>query len=374
MPDMPISVLAFMDTSIVSGPARQLAAVTAELSKLGYSTTVLQVLPLDVPESDFTRYLVERGIQIRTVRTAGRFSLRFLKSVLEQVELANPDIIQTHSYRPAFSILLLRLMGKIKKPWIAFFHGHTTEDLKVRLYNLVDMVSLRLSDRIVVVAKSQIGRFARLGRAPVSHVPNAIIPLISKGTFSSPIKDFKGAKIGFAGRLSSEKAVSDLILGFALLLSDLPKVALLIAGDGPQREELVGLSHSLGLSQHVHFVGAVSDMRGFLSELDLFVLPSRTEGMPNVLLEAVSLNVPIVATDVGDVSEIVINRDIGLLVPAANPKELALAIRKTLEEGRTSPPSTSQAELAAAFSVQSRAKRLDSVYSSLRTLRCVERP
>jgi glycosyltransferase involved in cell wall biosynthesis len=100
-----------------------------------------------------------------------------------------------------------------------------------------------------------------------------------------------------------------------------------IIGDGPERAGLEALSHSLKLSDRVSFYGTMQDVCHLFPAFDLFVLSSRTEGTPVVLFEAMAANVPVVATQVGGVPDVVRNGQEALLVPPENPLALAEAMR-----------------------------------------------
>ena len=105
----------------------------------------------------------------------------------------------------------------------------------------------------------------------------------------------------------------------------------LIAGDGPQRKDLEDLAVQLGLTGRVNFLGWRDDAVEIVGALDIFCMSSRWEGCPMVLLEAMAMRRPVVATDIGGVREIVINEETGFLVPLDEPRALADAILRLLE-------------------------------------------
>ena len=106
----------------------------------------------------------------------------------------------------------------------------------------------------------------------------------------------------------------------------------MIVGDGPERERLERLAASLGIAQRVAFEGWQSDARDFLTTFDVFVLPSRFEGFPLVLLEAMLAGLPVVATDVGSVAEAVQDGETGLLVPPDDVQALNEALHTLLDD------------------------------------------
>ena len=131
-----------------------------------------------------------------------------------------------------------------------------------------------------------------------------------------------------AGRLSPEKGHAYLIDAVSTIVSMSPelKLKLLIAGSGPCERELREQVSGRRLNQYVKFVGHCSDLDELFSIADLFVLPSLSEGSPNVLLESMSARVPIVATTVGGVPELVKNGESAILVPPADSESLKTAI------------------------------------------------
>jgi len=106
---------------------------------------------------------------------------------------------------------------------------------------------------------------------------------------------------------------------------------LVLVGDGPQRDSLHRLALELGLGKKVVFAGYRHDAREILGSSDLFVMSSDMEGLPIVLLEALSAKVPVVATRVGGIPEVVAHQESGLLVPNGDPEALAKAICDTLD-------------------------------------------
>lgn len=131
----------------------------------------------------------------------------------------------------------------------------------------------------------------------------------------------------YLGALSPEKDVATAVDA----MSRLPGVHLLVAGDGPDRTALEARSATVAPGR-VRFVGSVQDPSEALAAADAIVLPSRTEGLPGVLIEAGLMGLPAIATDVGSVSDIVVDGVTGRLVPPADPDGFARAIRDVLDD------------------------------------------
>jgi glycosyltransferase involved in cell wall biosynthesis len=128
--------------------------------------------------------------------------------------------------------------------------------------------------------------------------------------------------VGWIGRLSREKGADVMLNAFSLCDRSL---RLSIIGDGPEREHLRELAARLGIAERVTWHGAIANAGTLLSAFDAFVLSSRTEGTPIVLFEAMYAGVPIVATTVGGVSDVV-SSDQALLIPPEDPNRLAGAL------------------------------------------------
>jgi len=274
-----------------------------------------------------------------------------------------PEIVCTHDYR---SNLLTRLAKRgLGVRQVAFWRGTTRENLKVRLYHRMERLLLKAADHVVVVSEEQRDSLissVALSEDRISVVPNAVdveskrkedtdergsardilaSPQTESAVGSGPRK---GERRGFldrfsgktlvatSGRLSPEKGHEHLIRAFARVIKDRPDVVLLIFGDGPQRGELVKLARTLGCSDFIHFLGFVPDFASLLERIDVFVLPSLSEGLPNVLLEAMAAARPVVATAVGGVPELVLNGATGLLVSPGNSEEMAGAIGRLLSD------------------------------------------
>lgn len=138
-------------------------------------------------------------------------------------------------------------------------------------------------------------------------------------------------RLGIAGRLNTEKGHEILLRSFKRLQQRYPKISLKIAGDGPLREALEQLCKELGLSKHVIFMGYQNNMAEFLANIDLFVLSSHYEGFGLVLVEAMAAGLPVVATDVGGVREVVVDGKTGILVPSGQEDELAMGIEYIID-------------------------------------------
>lgn len=138
--------------------------------------------------------------------------------------------------------------------------------------------------------------------------------------------------IGSVGRLVMEKGYQYLIEAIALVRRSFADVKLFIVGGGPLKNELESLVKSLGLVNNVEFLGVKNNIQEFLSEIDVFVLPTLYESFGIALIEAQACKVPVVVSNVGSISEVIKDGETGLLVPPRNPEAIAEAVIRLLRD------------------------------------------
>lgn len=170
--------------------------------------------------------------------------------------------------------------------------------------------------------------------------------------------------LGTLGRLHEQKGHSTLLRALASLAQTIPNVALFVAGTGPLRESLEAEAHRLGIAERVHFLGVRRDRETLFAAMDLFVLPSRWEGLSLALVEAMGAARPVVATSVGGNPEVVTEGKTGLLVPPDDAAALAGAIARLAASpsvrGRLA--LTAASEARARFSIEEHVAQLETLY------------
>jgi glycosyltransferase involved in cell wall biosynthesis len=246
------------------------------------------------------------------------------------------DLVHTHGYfADILGVPAARVLGI---PHIATCHGFIDNDRALRLYNRLDRTALRFSKRIIAVSDDIRADLLSRGIDPerVCTLRNAVPVHDLNGTFPSRRKKARAALglgdrefvIGFAGRLSEEKGLRYLIAASALLKGEGLRSRTVLLGDGPQQQELKSLADTEGLRQDVLFAGFRSDVENLLPAFDVFVLPSVTEGTPMALLEAMSTGIPVVASAVGGVPDVIDHDQNGILIPAGDPRAISDALFK----------------------------------------------
>jgi glycosyltransferase involved in cell wall biosynthesis len=160
--------------------------------------------------------------------------------------------------------------------------------------------------------------------------------------------------IGVVGRLSQEKGVDLFLDACAVLARQGTTFGGVIAGDGPERPRLQAQCRRLGLESVVQFVGHVENVQAVYRSLDLLVLPSRSEGLPNTLLEALQADVPVVAAAVGGVPDVVGQSPAARLVPPDSSAALAEAMWVAVTEGDSPDAVAARASVVRRFSLERR--------------------
>lgn len=147
----------------------------------------------------------------------------------------------------------------------------------------------------------------------------------------------------------------------------IPEAIFVLAGEGPERDTLEKLAKKLGIENRVRFLGYRENIQELMACCDLFVLPSLFEGLPISVLEAMAAGKPIVATSIGGTNEAIVNGESGLLVPAENPKQLAIAIRTILSDNELAVRLGKAAKLRAEkmFSSEAMVRGLTQLYEEL---------
>ncbi|MCK4828524.1 glycosyltransferase, partial [bacterium] len=227
-------------------------------------------------------------------------------------------------------------------------HGWTsTKGLtKNRIYEWLDTLSFKFIDAVVLVNKGMLNSPKLKNRKGINiHIVNNGIPIpdntvtqfndSTNQPFDKEIEDFcsKAFTIGSIGRLSSEKGYGYLIEALSLLIKKEIDARLIIIGEGYERDYLECLITKFKLTERVMLPGYRAEAKEFIPYFNVFALSSLTEGLPITLLEAMQARVPVVATNVGGIPDVLQNGDAGLLVEPCNPEALVEEIIKIHNNG-----------------------------------------
>lgn len=184
----------------------------------------------------------------------------------------------------------------------------------------------RQADAVVAISKPIRDELLQAGydKARIVELPNGVPVPERPWNRREGWRD--APRAAFVGRLAPEKGLDTLIHAWRIVRQDHPRAVLTMIGEGPERPALEGLVEGLGLGDAVAFPGRVDDATGLLRGCDLFVLPSREEGMSIALLEAMALGIPLVATSIPGNRRLIVDRKHGRLAPPGEPDALARAI------------------------------------------------
>ncbi len=240
--------------------------------------------------------------------------------LLRICRLQNVAIWHGHDYKSNLLGLLVRKWWPMKL--VTTVHGWTWDTLRTKLYYHIDNWCLRRYDRVVTVNPSLLDHCLAHDVQPkrLTLIPNAIEPAEYKRQFDTTDARVQlGIQndrlvIGVVGRLSIEKGVDRAVRMIAQLRQQHPNAQLHLIGDGPQRSNLEQLTRQLGVSDAIRFWGWQSHPQRFYEAMDMLLLPSHTEGLPNTVLEAMAMGVPVAATDVGGTAELLDHGHCGVIL------------------------------------------------------------
>ncbi|HEX5234115.1 MAG TPA: glycosyltransferase [Silvibacterium sp.] len=225
---------------------------------------------------------------------------------------------------------------------IAFLRGWTAETMRVVLYEMAERFVLSRASHVVCVSRKQaeqVGRLRRRSRSQPIVVPNAMLPPWSRLDHNQPVTrdslniPHNAFVFGSVGRLSAEKGHRFMISAFReanAIFGAARPLRLIVVGDGREQEALERQAADYGLRDKIYFAGFQGNPGDWMALFDCMVQPSLTEGTPNSVLEALCLSVPVIATAVGGVPDLIANGENGLLVPPKNAASLANAMGRLI--------------------------------------------
>ncbi len=249
-----------------------------------------------------------------------------------------PDIIHAHWSLPQGLIgIIAKRIFKI--PCVTSIHGSDVYGLRSAFFKALNSMVIRNSDACTANSMAT----ARIARKICGNDNINVLPMGVDTEYFSKTHDvaslkrkfkIEGPVILFVGRLIDWKGTAYLIKAMPETLQRFPTAKALIIGSGPQKNELVGLAETLAIQEHVIFIDEVpqEELVAFYSMADIFVLPSivnengETEGLGVVMLEAMACELPVIASNVGGIPDIIRNGETGLLVRPKDPQEISQKI------------------------------------------------
>jgi len=332
----PVRVLHLRDSPWLDGPGRTILETAGRIDR---ALVDYHIGPL-ISNSGAIHPLVaaarERGVPVHPIEDRGELAALTAR-VLALIDELGIEVLHSSELRTNLVALQCRRHRPSLK-LVSTMHGWITNDLRGKVKALVDRALLRRFDRVIAVSNATRRRVPRwwLPEKRVVVLHNCIATeRFARELCPAPPAHFAATqpvRLANIGRLSPEKGQAMLLQALATLRREFPRLRLSFVGTGPLESELRGLSERLGVSDAVTFTGYVTDMSLVYDETDLVVQSSFTEGLPNVIVEAAYVGLPIVATDVGGTAEVIEHEVSGWLVRPRSLEDLVAGIRRFIEE------------------------------------------
>lgn len=314
-----------------------------------------------------------KGLTFYEVEERGKFDPRVLRALRDIVVKHRINVIHSHDYK---SDLMAYIVGRWMCPHpvrlLSTAHAWVLIGLKGELYRRLDLMIMRRLDQLIAVSHATKAEMVA-GGVPdglVHVVHNAIdtvawAPERGSDSFRTEL-GLNGAfpVVGYVGRINKEKDLDSWLRAAALVAAKHPKARFVLVGDGRgdnTQAELESLADTLGIRGNVIFPGYRSSLQSVYAAFDIFMLSSRREGLPNCILEAMAMGLPVVTTDVAGAKELVKDQETGYVLPQGDVSGLGAALLRLVDD----------ASLRTRFRLAGR-KRIEDEFSFARRLRRVE--
>jgi len=328
-PHRPLTLAHVTGETGFSGGELQVFLLLEGLRKRGHHSVLL--CP---PGSRSQQEAARRGIEARPIRTGNEWSPRSIWEMRRELRASAPDLVHLHTGRANW-------LGGLAA-WNLGLPALTTRrmDRAVKRNARTRFMYSRVVRRAIAISAAVRARLIEGGVAPAmirvitSAVdPEALYPQLGRAATRAQAGLASHATLLLAvAALVHRKGIDVLLDALARLADDGLRPALWIAGQGPARPALEKQARELGLDHQVRFLGERSDIADLLAACDVFILPSRHEGLGVAALEAMAAARPVVATRVGGLAEAVVDERTGLLVPPDDPGALADALARLLHD------------------------------------------
>lgn len=265
-----------------------------------------------------------RGVGVTPLNALGTLDLRIVFRLVRLIRRENIDTV--------FSFLVhantVAALASLFVRDVRFLQSIQTTQRKPRWHWRVQHMAQRAAELVVVPSKSVADaaeRWAGVDAKKVLVIPNAV----DVADFAGKPREAAGKRIGFIGRLDPIKRVEDLVAALSLLKGD---YTLDIFGQGRERAQIQSMISRLDLEDRAILRGEIAGSAAALAKIDVLALPSDAEGFGLVLIEAMAAGVPVIGTNVPGICDVIEDGVSGLLVPPRDPRALANAIEKILND------------------------------------------
>lgn len=327
-----LSVVHVLDTEEFAGRESVVEKLARGQVSAGLEVLVVAVIEEASSPPPFLEVAEKHGIPLETVVLPPRAYIREWKRLVDICRSVGPNVVHTHGYRP--DVVGGRAAASAGVASVSTVHGFISGGWKNRVYQLLQRLSLRRFDGVVAVSRGVRAELLRHGvsESRVHLVRNAwagdedfLSRSEARERLSVPDDEFL---VGWVGRVSREKGLD--VLMESVGRPEVGDLGVSVIGEGPERRQLARRAEELPPGVAVRWHGSRRSAYRLFPAFDVVVLSSRTEGTPMVLLEAMAAEVPIVATTVGGIPDVVGEGE-ALLVEPEDPAGLARAIARVRE-------------------------------------------
>lgn len=369
-----VNVLHLRDTHEIGGPGKTILETHRAIDPGRFQLHLGVFLRRgEAEDSPFVAEARRLDFPLHCIRGAHAYDVHMIRQVVDLVKTLQIDILHAHEVKSDVIAYLASRFHLI--PIVTTVHGWIANSLKDRLFVKMDKRVLRRFDRVIAVSRRIEEELLAAGvpGERLRMVHNAIVVERYRrtgrhGMLAEMIgRPIPSPVIASLGRLSPEKGHADLIDAVGHVVRSGKEVSLVLIGDGPERSKLVQRINAMGLHKYVYVLGYIQKPQRLFEEIDLMVLPSHTEGLPNAALEALLMEVPVLATRVGGTPEVITDGKTGRLVSAHSPDELAAGILEFLSfpESWKLMAMEGREMVRANFDFQARTRRLEAIYDEL---------
>ncbi len=341
-------------------------------TRRGHRITLVTLVEDDGEPHAYEEAMRGHGLKVESVRSGGRAYLQERRSLAAVLAAGRPDIVHSHGYRA--DVQVGGAVRKLGLRGVSTAHGFLRGDWKNRFYEWLEEREWRRTHSVVAVSRPLEARLFEIGVDPerVIYLPNAWTGDGHETLSRAAAREVLGLPnerrvVGWVGRFSPEKGPDVLLEALARSRAQSDgrtDYRLCYVGDGPLLEAVRARAAALGLSDAVHFAGVQPKAGRLFRAFDAFALSSRSEGTPIALFEAMAAEVPIVATRVGGVPD-VIEAAHAHIVDPEDPAAFATALDDVLgdaDSARTR-AAAAQERLATAYDVEAWLERYEAIYA-----------
>lgn len=337
--EQPVVLHARVVTGAGGGPEKTILTSPRYLAPFGYHALCAYLHPPGDPGFETLRARAqELGAPLVDISDRGPWDASVIWKTLDVCRKNEVAIWHGHDYKSNLLGLILRPFWPMRL--VSTVHGWGALAGMMPWYNRLDRLCLRKYQRVICVSEDLVTQCVASG------VPADRCVLIENGIETDRYQRRRSVEeakrqlgfspermlIGAVGRLAAEKDFPSLIRAVDRLVREGRNVELMLVGEGDERGTLETLVDQLKLTDRVHFLGHRTDLIGLYEAMDVFVLSSLREGLPNVVLEAMAMNVPVIATRIAGLPRLIQHETNGLLVEPADTDGLAAALGPLLAD------------------------------------------